>query len=86
MGRVLGGFQYQVERILTGRLPRRWIDIKWEYTLAAVAREEVVLNVTEEYIRIRHNMVAQFIDMISLMELCKETERKPGAQVGMWWY
>ena len=31
-------------------------------------------------------MVAQFIDMISLMELCKETERTPGAQAGMFWY
>ena len=30
MGRVLGGLQDQVARRLTGRLPRWWIDGKWD--------------------------------------------------------
>ena len=41
MGRVLGGFQYQVEQPLIGRIPRRREDGKWEYNLAEMAREDV---------------------------------------------
>ena len=37
---VLGGFQYQVARRLTGRLPRRRMDGKWDYTLEEEARSE----------------------------------------------
>ena len=33
MVRVLGGFQYQVERRLMGRIPWWRLDGKWEYTL-----------------------------------------------------
>ena len=32
-GRVLGGLQDEVARRLTGRLPRRRSDGRWEYTL-----------------------------------------------------
>ena len=58
MGRVLGGFQDQVERRLTGRLPRRRNYEKWDYTSAAAAREEASFKVTEEYIQRRHDTVA----------------------------
>ena len=34
MGKALGGFQDQVARRLTGRLPRKKIDRKWTYTSA----------------------------------------------------
>ena len=61
MGRVLEGFQDQVERQLTGRLPRRRTDGKWEYTPAAAAREEAGFKAVGEYIWRRHNTVAQFI-------------------------
>ena len=40
MGRVLGGFQDQVARRLTGRLLRQKTDRKWEYTSEVMAREE----------------------------------------------
>ena len=40
MGRVLGGFQDQVARQLTGRILRKWNDRKRKYTLDAAAREE----------------------------------------------
>ena len=41
----------------------------------------------EEYIRIRQNMVKQFIDTRSLLDLCEETNRKQRARVGMrQWY
>ena len=40
MGRSLGGFQDQVARRLTGRLPRRKPDRKWNYTSLETAMEE----------------------------------------------
>ena len=40
MERVLGGFQYYVARRLMGKIQRRRIDRKWEYTSAEVARPE----------------------------------------------
>ena len=61
MGWILGGFQDKVAIILTGRLLRRRTNGKWEYTLAAAAREEAVFKAMEEYIRRRNNTVAHFI-------------------------
>ena len=40
MGRFQGGFQDQVARRLTGWLPRRRLDGRWEYTSEETAREE----------------------------------------------
>ena len=40
----------------------------------------------EEYIRRLQNMVAQYIDTRSLLDLCEGLDRAPGARVGMpWW-
>ena len=86
MGWVLGGFQYQVAPQLMGRLPRRRTYKKWEYTLASEAREESGFEVMEEYSWRRQNAVTQFIDTQSLLDLCEETERTPGARVGVWWW
>ena len=58
MGRALGGFQDQVERRLTGRIPWKKTDRKWEYTSTATARDEAGLQTTEEYIWRRKNTVA----------------------------
>ena len=51
MGKGLRGFQNQVARRLTGRLPRRTPDGRWIYTSAAAVREEAGLLTMEEYIR-----------------------------------
>ena len=72
-------------RQLTGRIPQRRIDGKWEYTSEA-AREEARIEAMELYIWRRQNTVAQFIDTRLLLELCEKTERIPGARVGMWWW
>ena len=37
----------------------------------------------EEYVRLCHNTVAQYIVMESLLDLCEGSERAPGARVGM---
>ena len=86
MGWVLGRFQYQVAPQLMGRLPRRRTYEKWEYTLASEAREESGFEVMEEYSWRRQNTVTQFIDTQSLLDLCEETERTPGAQVVVRWW
>ena len=58
MGRVLGGFQDQVVRRLTGRLLWQKTEGKWDYTSVVAAREETVFHTMEEYIRRRYNTVA----------------------------
>ena len=73
MGRVLGGFRDQVVVQFTGKLLWRRTDGKWEYISAAAARDEAVFKAMEEYIRRRKNTVAQFIDTLSLLDLCEET-------------
>ena len=40
----------------------------------------------EEYIQRRQNTVAQYIATQSLLVLCEEMERTPGAGVGMRWW
>ena len=40
MGQLLGGFQDQVAQIMLGRLLRRRLDGKWEYTSVDAARSE----------------------------------------------
>ena len=47
LGRVLGGFQDQVERRLTGRLLIQMLDGRGEYTSAEALRYEVGFEPTE---------------------------------------
>ena len=64
VGKALGGFQDQVARRLTGRLPQRTPDGKWTYTFAVMAREEAEFLTMEEYIRRHQNTVAEYITNI----------------------
>ena len=86
MGKELGEFQVQMVRRLTGRLMWRKTDGKWIYTSVKTAREEEGFLTMEEYIRWRHNTVAQYIAMRSLLDLCERPEKAPGARVGIWWW
>ena len=45
-----GGFQDQVEKQMTRRLPRHKTDRKWTYNSAATARKEAGFQTMEEYI------------------------------------
>ena len=73
------GAQAQVARRLTGQLLRRTPNGKWKYTSAAMAREEAGVLVVEEYIMRCQSTVAQYIATRSLLDLCEELERAPGA-------
>ena len=86
IGRALGGLPDQVGRHLAGRLPRHKTDGKWDYTSAAVAREEVRFQTMVEYIWRRQNTDAQYIATRSLIDLCEGSERAPGERLGMQWW
>ena len=88
MGSSLGGFQDQMARRLTGRLPRQKPDGKWKYTSTATAkaRYEVGFQTMGGYIRIQQKKVSHYIDTLSLIDLCEGSERAPGARVGMVWW
>ena len=73
-------------RRLTGWLPWRRLDGKWDYTLAEAAGAEAGFEPMETYIWRRHNMVTQYIVTRSILDLCKAAERKQGAWVGMQWW
>ena len=71
---------------MTGRIPRRHQDGKWEYTSAAAAREYAGFEAMRGYIRKRQNISTQFIATQSILDLCEETERTPWVQVGIRWW
>ena len=54
--------------------------------MAAAEREEADIDAMEEHIWIRQNTVAQFIATKSILYLCEETKREPGAWMGMQWW
>ena len=95
MGKVLEGFQDQVVWLLTGRLPRRSLYRRWEYTLEEAEREEAGFELTETYIWRRQNTDAQYIAKWPIMDLCEAAERKQGGGWGcgggnrryltLWW-
>ena len=83
MDKDMGEFHTQVARRLTVRLLHRTLCRKWRYTLVETAKEEAGFLTMEEYIRRRHNTVAQYITTQSLLDLCEGSERAPGARLGM---
>ena len=78
MGQVLGSFQDQVARRLTGRLTRWRSEGRFNYTSVEVAREEAEFYPMETYILPKHNTVVQYIVMWLIMDLCEAAERKRG--------
>ena len=53
--------------------------------MVGAARAQAGFEKMETYIWKRHNMVARYIVMLSIMDLCKAVESKQGERVGMWW-
>ena len=69
-----------------GRLPRRRLYGRWDYTSTEVVREEAGFEPMETYIWKRNNTIAQYIVMRPIMNLCKLTDSKQGSRVGMHWW
>ena len=71
MGQVLGGFQEQVARLLTGWMPRQRSDGRWVCTSVEAAIEELGFDPMKTYIQQRHNTATQYIAMQPILDLCE---------------
>ena len=87
MGIALGGFQHRVFRWITGIQSKRRVDGSWEYPPMETAMEEIGFEDMGEYFLKRQNMVAQYIVIWPVLDLCEDTVRRSGAWVARrWWY
>ena len=85
MEKDLDDFQGRVERKLTGRQARRGRNGGWYYpSLAGVMKEAGIVWIRTSILR-RQNMVAQFIAMRPILDLCKNAQIRPGARVTRQW-
>ena len=82
IGQSLEGFQHSVAQRITGRQPRQLLDGSWGCPLLGAVMQEAWFEDMEEYVLKRQNMVAQYIAMRPIMDLCKETVWMPGTWVG----
>ena len=57
----------------------------WEYPSLAVVMLAAVMEEVDTYILLRQNTIAQYIVTCSVLELCLEVERSPGAWVMRIW-
>ena len=74
MEAALYAFQGRVARRLTGRLPHRGTDGKWQYLpLAEAIKDAGIVRVRTSVLR-RQNTVAQFVATRPILALCEGTE------------
>ena len=75
MEAALDTFQGRVARRLTGRLPRRGRDRKWQYIpLAGAIKNAGIVRVRTSVLR-RQNTVVQFVATRPILALCEGTEQ-----------
>ena len=85
MEKALDSFQSRFARKITGRQPRRRKDGSWFYPpLAGVMKETGMVGIRKSILQ-GQNMVAQFIAMRPIMDLCEQATRRPGARVAWRW-
>ena len=83
---ALDAFQGRFARRLTGRLPRRGREGKWQYLpLAGAPKGAGIVRARTSVLR-RQNTVAQFIATRPILVLCEGTERQGGTQVPQRWW
>ena len=86
MESALDAFQGRVARWLTGRLPRRGRNGKWQYLpLAGATKDAGIVRARTSVLR-RQNTVAQFFATRPILELCEGTERRGGTRVPQRWW
>ena len=78
MEAALDAFQGRVARRLTGRLPRRGRDGKWQYLPLAGAKKDAGIVRVRTLVLRRQNTVAQFVATRPILDLCEGTERRGG--------
>ena len=81
MEKALDSFQSRVVSNITGRQPRRRKDRNWIYLpMAGIMKETGMVGIRISILR-RQNTVAQYIATRPILDLCKQTTRRPGARV-----
>ena len=86
MEATLDAFQGRVARRLTGRLPRRGRDGKWQYLpLAGATKDAGMVRARTSVLR-RQNTVAQFVATQPILALCEGAERRGGTRVPQRWW
>ena len=86
MEAALDAFQGRVARRLTGRLPRRGRDGKWQYLPLAGATKDAGIVRARTSVLQRQNTVAQFVAMRPILVLCEGTERRGGTRFPQRWW
>ena len=86
MEAALDAFQGRVSRRLTGRLPRRGRDGKWQHLpLAGAIKDAGIVRARTSVLR-RQNTVAQFVATRPILVICEGTERRGGTRVPQRWW
>ena len=85
MEAVLDAFQGRVARRLTGRLPRRGRDGKWQYLPLAGAIKDAGIVRARTLVLRRQNPVVKFVATRPILALCEGTERRGGTRVPQRW-
>ena len=74
MEAALDAFQGRVARRLTGRLPHRGRDGKWQYLPLAGATKDAGIVRARTSVLQRQNTVAQFVATRPILDFCEGTE------------
>ena len=86
IGRPLVRFHRRVTRWLANIHPKRYMMVRSIYLPLKVATKAVIMEEVDMYILCRQNNVSQYIATQTILELCLETERRPGMRVSMRWW
>ena len=86
MDRDLDCFQHRVARRITGRQPRRQGGGSWYYPPSAEAMGEAGFKGIRKSVTSMQNMVAQYIEMRPILDLCERATRRPEARVSRRWW
>ena len=81
IGKMLGGSHHRFACRLTGGQTKRKLDGMWDNPALLEAMEEAGIQELETYVTHHHNTATQFIETSTIMDLCLEAERHPGARV-----
>ena len=81
MERALSRFWHRVARRLTGRQPRRRGGGSWDYPPLTASMAEACFDEIGAYVTRRQNMVAHYIVMQPILDLCGRSVQRPGAWV-----
>ena len=85
IGRMLGIFHHRMARRIMGKQPRRGVYSSWRCHPLSEATAEKGIYEVDTYVKRWNKMVAHYILDYPIMDLCLETEWRPGSRVSQKW-